>query len=91
MSRFRDDPGERRFELEEGGHVAFADYRIEPNGVRVIRHVEAPPALRGTGAAKRLMDAAVAHARLNGFKLRARCPYAVAYFERYPKERDVLG
>ena len=50
--------------LTENGHLVFANYRIH-DGRYVITHVEADPALRGTGAAARLMEAIVAHARAN--------------------------
>ena len=42
----------QRFELLENGETAFANYRRSGLHV-IIPHVEAPPALRGTGAASR--------------------------------------
>lgn len=48
-----DNTALQRFELEESGLIAFANYRRSGQHV-VIPHVEAPPALRGTGAAGRL-------------------------------------
>src|SRR5271167_4190443 len=54
-----------RYELVEQDHIVFADYRRD--GERVfIDHVETPPALRGAGAAGRLMEAIAAAARLEG-------------------------
>lgn len=79
-----------RFEWEEDGHVAFADY-MRQGEVLVLPHVEAPPALRGTGAAGRLMEAVVAHARAEGLKLRPVCSYAVAWFARHLKDQDMVG
>ena len=55
MSVLRDDPSAMRFEMDEAGHTVFADYRREA-GRLIIDHVEAPPALRGTGA----LDEAIA-------------------------------
>ena len=43
-----------RFELDVGGETVFAIYRRQ-GATLVIPHVEAPPVLRGTGAAGRLM------------------------------------
>ena len=40
-----DNTRSSRFELEEAGHIAFADY-FRRNGVLVIPHVEAPTALQ---------------------------------------------
>ena len=79
----------RRFELEENGLVAFANYHRTGLHV-VIPHVEAPPALRGTGAAGRLMDGIVARARAEGFKITPTCSYAFAWFKRHKAAADVL-
>ena len=85
-----DDRDHNRFELTENGHVAFADYRRKGDVV-VIPHVEAPEALRGAGAAGRLMEGIVAHARAEGFKIVPSCPYAAVWFQRHPAESDLLA
>ena len=85
----RDDAARSRFELAEGGHVVFADYRREP-GVLVISYVEAPPELRGTGAAGRLMEGVLAQARSEGLKVRPLCSYAAAYIRRHREHHDVM-
>jgi hypothetical protein len=85
-----DNPARSRFELVENGLTVFADYRHHDDRY-VLNHVEAAPALRGTGAAGRLMTAIVAFARTNHVKLTPRCAYAVAWFKRYPADADVLG
>ncbi|HEX4273680.1 MAG TPA: GNAT family N-acetyltransferase [Rhizomicrobium sp.] len=78
-----------RFELIENGLVVFADYRTR-DGKYLLPHVEAEPALRGTGAAGRLMEAIVAHARAEKLILVPRCSYALAWFKRHPDAADVL-
>jgi uncharacterized protein len=85
-----DNQARHRFELEENGLLVFSDYRSH-DGRYVLTHIEADPKLRGTGAAARLMEAIVTHARANGLKLVPRCPYAVAWFARHPDAQDVLG
>jgi predicted GNAT family acetyltransferase len=85
-----DDRDHNRYELTENGHVAFADYRRNGD-VMVIPHVEAPEALRGTGAAGRLMEGIVAHARAEGLKIVPSCPYADVWFKRHPAEADLLA
>ena len=90
MSRFRNHERARRYELEIGGGVSFANYRDE-DGVRAITHVETPPALRGRGYAAELMGAIVEDARGQGRALRPICPYAAAYFKRHPEAGDVLA
>jgi predicted GNAT family acetyltransferase len=83
MGEFRDDQAHQRFEMDEAGQVVFADYRRD--GSRVfIDHVEAPVALRGTGAAGRFMDLLTQHARAEGDTLVPICSYAVAWLRRNP-------
>ena len=86
----KDNQALQRFEFEEGGRLVFSNYRAHDNRY-VLTHVEADPALRGTGAAARLMEAIAAHARANNFKLVPRCPYAVAWFARHPELSDLIG
>jgi len=87
---FRDNEARGRFELEENGLIAFADYRRR-GGCFVIPHVESPPALRGKGTADRLMRALAARARVEGFTIAPLCGYASAWFRRHPGEADVLA
>jgi len=84
-----DNEERSRFELEEDGHRVWAEYRIR-SGKYLIPHVEADPALRGTGAAGRLMQQIVDHARKQRLVIVPRCSYATAWFERHPEAEDVL-
>lgn len=84
-----DNKDQSRFELEEDGLLAFAEYRIR-DGQYVIPHVEADPTLRGTGAAGRLMQQIVEHARVGQMVIVPRCSYARAWFQRHPEAADVL-
>ena len=85
-----DNAARHRFELLELGHVAYADYSREP-GRLVIPHVEAPMALRGSGAAGRLMEGVVIHARAEGVKIVPLCSYAAAWLKRRPEHADVVA
>jgi predicted GNAT family acetyltransferase len=85
-----DDPARQRYELVVDGHTAFADYRREP-GRMVIAYVEAPPALRGTGAAGRLMRGVLDQARRDGVKVVPLCAYARAYMLRHAQYRDLMA
>ena len=73
-----------RFELEEDGLLAFAEYRIR-DGQYVIPHVEADPALRGTGAAGRLMQQIVDHARAGQLVIVPRCSYVARWLQEHPE------
>ena len=90
MDEIRDNHGASRFELDEGGEVVFADYR-RLEGRLVIDHVEAPPALRGSGAAGRLMEGIVAHARGAHVKITPVCGYAAAWLKRHPQYADLTS
>ncbi len=81
-----DNPALSRFELTEGGLTAFADYRRQ-SGRLLIPYVEAPPALRGTGAAGRLMEGVLAAARAEGLKVVPTCGYAASYIRRHKQHR----
>ena len=83
-----DNRDHQRFELLVDGQVVFASYRRQP-GRLVITYVEAPPALRGSGAAGRLMQGLLEHARAEGLKVMPLCPYARAWMQRHPEFKDV--
>ena len=85
-----DNVAEHRFELVEAGQIAFADY-VRREGRLVIPHVEAPIALRGTGAASRLMEGVAAHARTEGVRIVPLCSYAAAWLQRHPEYADLIG
>lgn len=88
---------------EEKGHRGA--FFIEQNGQRVgeltftrsnpslviIDHTEVGDALRGQGAGRKLLDAAVAWARQTNTRFIPLCPYAKAQFEKDATIRDVLS
>ena len=91
MSGLR-DPGLRdsglRYEMDEQGQTSWADYR--KSGDRIfIDHVEAPDALRGTGAAGRLMAALSADIRAKHLKITPICGYADAWLRRSKEFGDL--
>lgn len=86
---FHDNEEARRFELREAGETASADYLRHP-GALVISYVYAPPALRGTGAADRLMHRVAAVARAENRKLIPTCGYAGAWLRAHKAYRDLL-
>jgi predicted GNAT family acetyltransferase len=90
MTQVTDNTARSRFELIEEGKLAFADYRLKGD-VLTLPHVEADPALRGRGAAGRLMAGVLDLARARGLKVTPICGYAVAYIHRHPEYRDLLA
>jgi predicted GNAT family acetyltransferase len=74
-----------RFEQDEGGQIVFADYR-RGEGRLILDHVEAPIALRGTGAAGRLMENIAAYAREQGLTIIPLCSYAAHWLRTRPEQ-----
>jgi hypothetical protein len=79
----RDNAQRNRYELEIGGQIVFANYRRSGDTLSIL-HVEAPPPLRGTGAAGRLMQGIVEIARASGARIMPLCGYAAAWLRRHP-------
>lgn len=90
MEKVIDNLALRRFELVVEGQTAYADYRREGDRL-VIPYVEAPPALRGTGAAGRLMEGVLAAARAQDLKVVPICGYAAVYIRRHKQHHDLLA
>ncbi len=87
---FRDATDQSRFELEVDGEVAFADYDRQ-EGNLLVQYVYAPPVLRGTGAADRLMREIAEQARSEGLKIVPICGYASAWLRRHKAYRDLIA
>lgn len=88
--RVRHEPARFRFVTEVDGHEAVLDYRLA-GGTLVILHTGVPQPIGGRGVAGRLTEAALASARVNGWKVRPECSYAQAYFRRHPEHEDLLA
>ena len=87
---FHDNTASSRFELVEGGHTAYADYRRD-DGIVHIKYVFAPDALRGTGAAGRLMEGIASVARTQGLKIIPICGYAVSWLRKHKEHHDLMA
>lgn len=86
----RDNAEKSRFELDLDGQITFATYRREGASL-VIRHVEAPPALRGKGVADQLMQGIMTIARRQRLKIVPRCGYAYSWMRRHRDHHDLLA
>jgi predicted GNAT family acetyltransferase len=75
---------------KDGKRLAELTYTVA--GARVILdHTTVDDALRGTGAGRQLVAAAVEWARAGNRKLMPLCPFARSVFEKTPEYRDVLA
>ncbi|WP_448207062.1 GNAT family N-acetyltransferase [Azospirillum sp. sgz302134] len=85
----KDNPAKGRFELDVNGQTVFANYRR--NGSTLyIPYVEAPPSLRGTGAAGRLMEGVMRIARAEKLTVVPICGYAANWIHRHREHHDLL-
>lgn len=71
------------------GAEAEMTYRKAPDGTITIDHTGVPSAFEGRGIAARLVNAAIADARAEGFKIIPLCSYVVAQFRRHPEWADL--
>lgn len=73
------------------GAEAEMTYRRSGDGPMIIDHTGVPPAFEGRGIAAKLVNAAIADARSEGFKITPVCSYVVAQFRRHPDWTDLLA
>lgn len=79
------------FFIEKAGEkAAEMTYSKAGSGLIIIDHTEVSDQLRGTGSGKKLVMAAVEHARKNQLKIMALCPFAKSIFDKVEEIRDVL-
>jgi predicted GNAT family acetyltransferase len=57
--------------------------------VRIADHTTVPPAIGGRGVAALLVEALVADARAQGFRIDPECSYVEAAFRRHPEWADL--
>jgi uncharacterized protein len=84
-----DNPAAKRFEVQVGDQVAFADYNIVATGI-LFTHTEVPQALGGRGIARALVRAGLKYAREKGMKVMPVCPFFAKYIKDHPEEQDIL-
>ena len=75
---------ERGFFLaeEDGTSIGYLSYEWAGDTVFAITHTVVEEEFQGGGIAKALLNASVAFARENGYKIRPVCPYAEKVFLR---------
>ena len=74
----------------DGKRLAQMTYTVAGSRV-IIDHTDVDDALRGTGAGRRLVQAAVEWARKEKQKLMPLCPFAKSVFDKTPEYADVLA
>ena len=82
------NPDENRFETTIDGKLSKLDYLQNGNNF-VITHVGVHPSLRGQGVAGIIVEAGIAYARENSFRVVPMCSYAAAYIRRHPEYAEL--
>lgn len=80
--------GEYRAHVEGSPAIGRLTW-TQQGGVRVAEHTLVPPVIGGRGVAAQLVEALVADARDQGFKVRPECSYVAAAFESHPEWADL--
>jgi predicted GNAT family acetyltransferase len=82
------DHGEYRAHVPGSPHVARLEWK-EQDGAKAAVHTFTPAPLRGLGIASMLVDALVADARAQGFRIVPACPYVAEKFNEHPEWADL--
>jgi predicted GNAT family acetyltransferase len=79
-----------RFVIRLGDEVAELTYSITTPSLVIADHTGVPDSFRGTGAGLALVEALVAAARADGFKVVPLCPFVNATRKKHPEWADVF-
>ncbi len=89
--RFYDGKG-AWFVEQDGETLAELTYHVKRDGTTLsLDGTTVDDRLRGQGAGKQLVQAAVDHARATNVKVLPVCPFVVAMFEKMPEYADVVS
>ena len=75
---------------ENNQRLAEMTYSRAGDNLIIIDHTDVSDALRGKGAGKELVTAAVIYAREHKIKILPLCPFAKSVFDKTPEFSDVL-
>jgi predicted GNAT family acetyltransferase len=79
-----------RFVIRRGDEEAELTYSVTTPTLIIADHTGVPDSFRGTGAGLALVEALVAAARHDGFKVMALCPFVRAQAQKHPDWADVF-
>lgn len=89
-SHVRDNRAADRFEIEQDGHLAIAQYVLAHDHI-IFTHTEVPPELAGRGLATRLVEAGIASARERGLSVIPRCSVFGRYMIKHPETHGLMA
>lgn len=89
--KFEQNATKGAFFVEEGGQrLAEMTFSRAGNDLLIIDHTEVSEALKGKGAGKQMVAAAVNYARENKIKILPLCTFAKSVFDKVSEYQDVL-
>ena len=80
-----------RFVIRHGGEEAELTYSVTTPSLIIADQTGVPDTFRGTGAGLALVEALVAAARKDGFKVVPLCPFVKAQVLKHPDWADVFA
>jgi predicted GNAT family acetyltransferase len=83
-----ENEGEYQAQVEGSDRIGRLTW-IARGGARVAEHTLVPPAIGGRGVAAKLVEAMIADAREQGFKIAPLCSYVDVAFQRHPEWADL--
>jgi uncharacterized protein len=83
-----DNPALSRFEMDDNGVLAVANYRLAGDLITFM-HTEVPPQARGHGLASRLIAGALETARARGLKVVAHCSFVRDFLAKHSQYHDL--
>lgn len=82
--------GEYRAQVAGSSEIGRLTW-VQKDGARVAEHTLVPREIGGRGIAGKLVDALVADAEAEGFRIVPQCSYVAAQFERHPEWARLLA
>ncbi|MBW3630658.1 MAG: N-acetyltransferase [Gemmatimonadetes bacterium] len=83
-------PAEKRFVVRLESGEAELTYLERSGRVLDLFHTFVPPEARGQGVGEVLVERAFAHARENGNRIRASCPFVRNWLEDHPEQAEIV-
>ena len=79
-----DNTQAKQFELNIDGHLASSEYILNNKDI-YLTSTDVDPALKGSGAGGKLMQAVFAEIENRGLKLVPLCPFVASDLKRHPE------
>ena len=81
--------GEYRAAVEGSKEIGRLTWTAKGENVRAAEHTLVPPPIGGQGVAMKLVEAMIADARKEGFRIRPDCSYVAHKFDENPEWSDL--